>query len=156
MAASEAAHDMTLTVALTASHFIPQQRPLVPPSLLLGKADIVVDPLKAFNECAMSGIHPLTMSGIHDSSPKALNGSASGLTSPHILDLVVTCYLHDEDEYGIDEPPLGVLVAPLLRAVGHAVDAHEADHGWRKVYDVLAWIPQSCLSYVRKSCFYPT
>ena len=56
-----------------------------------------------------------------------------------------THYLHDENENGVDEPALGVLVAPFLCAVRHAIHADDVGHGWRKVYDVLAWIPQSCL-----------
>ena len=56
-----------------------------------------------------------------------------------------THYLHDENENGVDESALGVLVAPFLCAVRHAIDADDVGHGWRKVYDVLAWIPQSCL-----------
>ena len=46
-------------------------------------------------------------------------------------------YLNDEDEYGVDESAVGVLVPPLLRAVRHVVDAHDAGHGARQVHDVL-------------------
>ena len=46
-------------------------------------------------------------------------------------------YLNDEDEYGVDESAVGVLVPPLLRAVRHVVDAHDAGHGGREVHDVL-------------------
>ena len=46
-------------------------------------------------------------------------------------------HLNDEDEYGVDESAVGVLVPPLLGAVRHVVDAHDAGHGGREVHDVL-------------------
>ena len=46
-------------------------------------------------------------------------------------------YLNDEDEYGVDESAVGVLVPPLFRAVRHVVDAYDAGHGARQVHDVL-------------------